>query len=219
MSAYFVTATGTGVGKTFTTCALLYAARMRGVPIRGLKPVISGWDGSPETDTAQIIGAAGAGEVNDVSPWRFTAPLSAHQAAALEGKSLDIDALTRWTATQTQGDTLTLVEGVGGVMAPLTEQHTVLDWMDALQLPVILVVGSYLGAMSHTLTALEVLRARKLRVAALVINETPGSTVTLAQAQSGLEPFLTDIPLRYCQPLVSSWKEAHAIHAMLKDLR
>ena len=70
-----------------------------------------------------------------------------------------------------------LIEGIGGVMVPLDDQHTVLDWMVALNIPVVLVAGSYLGSLSHTLTSLDALRRRHLVIKALVINETPGSTV------------------------------------------
>jgi dethiobiotin synthetase len=78
MSAYFVSAVGTGIGKTFTTCALLHAARARGQQAQGYKPIISGWDDAQNTaDTLEIIRAGGAGQtIEEVSPWRFSAPLS-----------------------------------------------------------------------------------------------------------------------------------------------
>lgn len=218
MSAYFVTAIGTGVGKTFTSCALLHAARVRGVKAQGYKPVISGWvNGDASMDTLQMIDAMGAGDVASISPWRFAAPLSPHRAAALEGNAIDFDALVAWSRTQVDADGMCLIEGVGGVMVPLTDTHTTLDWMRALNLPVILVVGTYLGSISHTLTALAVLKQAGLRVAALVMNESAGSSVTLAEAEAGLAPFVADIPLRVVQPLVSSWKEAHAIHALVEQ--
>jgi dethiobiotin synthetase len=215
MSAYFVTSTGTGVGKTFATCALLHAARARGQVVHGYKPIISGWDEGSATDTAQIIEASG-GElrVDAVSPWRFTAPLSPHRAAALEGKTLDVSALNAWCKERLGAQGLTLIEGVGGVMVPLDNHETTLDWMQALGLPVILVVGSYLGTISHTLTALAALRSRGLKVAAIIMSESDGSTVTLDEAQQGLAPFIVDIPLRIVQPRVSSWAKAHAIHAL-----
>ena len=65
-------------------------------------------------------------------------------------------------------------------MVPLDDQHTVLDWMAALNIPRLLVTGSYLGSLSHTLTGLDVLRGRELAIKALVIDETPGSTVPMA---------------------------------------
>ncbi|MDX2094583.1 MAG: dethiobiotin synthase [Alphaproteobacteria bacterium] len=216
MTAYVVTGTGTGVGKTFTTCALLHTARGRGQQVRGLKPVISGWDAADaQSDTAQLIRASGSTQtVETTSLWRFAAPLSPHRAAAREHQSIDLPALTAWTRAQIQPGALTLIEGVGGVMAPLSDRTTTLDWMAALGLPVIFVTGSYLGTLSHTLTALAALHARGLNVAALVMNETHGSAVTLDEAMQGLAPFITQIPLRIAQPLVSSWCEAEAIHAL-----
>ncbi|MBX9725900.1 MAG: dethiobiotin synthase [Rickettsiales bacterium] len=216
MSAYFVTSIGTGVGKTFTTCALLHAARARGQQAQGYKPIISGWDDADAmSDTAQIMTAGSSGQtVEDISPWRFAAPLSPHRAAALENKTVDVEALVAWSRAQLGQEGLTLFEGVGGVMVPLTDHSTTLEWMSALQLPVILVTGSYLGTISHTLTALHALRTQKLHVAALVMSETHGSSVTLDEAMTGLTPFIADIPLRIAQPLVSSWREATAIHTL-----
>jgi dethiobiotin synthetase len=219
MSAYFITAIGTGVGKTFTTCALLHAARNAGLTARGYKPVISGWDETDATDTAQIIAVSGKNiSVEKVSPWRFAAPLSPHRAAAHENKMIDIGALVEWSRVRAAQPGLTLIEGVGGVMVPLTDSHTTLDWMKALGLPVILTTGSYLGSISHTLTALKVLEDARLRVAALVMNETADSTVDFAEAQAGLNPFITNIPLRIFQPRVSSWQNAEKIAELLTHL-
>lgn len=219
MSAYFISATGTGVGKTFTTCALLHAAQAQRVAARGLKPVISGWDNGAETDTAQIIAASASKQtIDDTSPWRFTAPLSPHRAAVLENKQIEVATLAAWTKEQAAAPCLTLIETVGGVMVPLTDTLTTLDWMAAAGLPAILVTGSYLGTISHTLTALTALRSRNIPVAALILNESAGSTVTLAEAEAGLAPFIADIPLRIVQPYVSSWRDAAAIHGALKEL-
>ncbi len=72
---------------------------------------------------------------------------------------------------------LVLIEGVGGVMVPLDEKKTVLDWIVACGVPVVLVVGDYLGTISHTLTAVEVLRARGVDIAAVVVSESGESSV------------------------------------------
>jgi dethiobiotin synthetase len=219
MSAYFVTGSGTGVGKTFASCALLYAAQKSGQQARGYKPIISGWSDGEDSDTAQLIAASGAGSIDEISPWRFTAPLSPHRAAQLENRTIALDELVRWSRAQLGKPGLTLIEGVGGAMVPLNDTHTTLDWMRALQLPVVFVAGSYLGSISHTLTAFAVLRQAGLSIAALVLNETPGSRVDFAETQAGFAPFIRDIPLRIAQPFVSSWAEATAMHAALGELR
>ncbi|MFZ4540381.1 MAG: dethiobiotin synthase [Rickettsiales bacterium] len=215
MTAYFITATGTGVGKTFATCAMIHAARAKAKKVVGVKPVISGWQENDDPDTAQLINAnGGQGCVEEISPWRFAAPLSPHRAAALESRHIDTNKLVEWTKREASTARLTLIEGVGGVMVPLSNDFTTLDWMEALKLPVILVTGSYLGSISHTLTALAALRARNLQVAALILNESECSSVTLEEAHAGLYHYILDIPLRIIQPRVSSWKEASAIHAL-----
>jgi dethiobiotin synthetase len=76
-------------------------------------------------------------------------------------------------------------------MVPLDDRHTVLDWLVALDVPAVLVAGSYLGSLSHTLTALEVLAARRCRLAALVVSETPGSTVDLDDTLDSLRRFVS----------------------------
>ena len=72
-----------------------------------------------------------------------------------------------------------LIEGIGGIMVPLDDRRTVLDWMSVLRIPIILVAGSYVGTMSHTLTSLEVLARRNLDVAAVVVSESEGSAASL----------------------------------------
>ena len=92
-------------------------------------------------------------------------------------------------------DALTLIEGVGGVMVPLDERHTVLDLMTALDLPVVLVSPTGLGAISHLLTALAALRTRDLSPRAIILNETAGGHVPLAATRRTLLRFCGAIPL------------------------
>jgi dethiobiotin synthetase len=186
VAATFVTGTGTGVGKTFVAAALLRHFRAGGQAVDAIKPVASGFDpASPaSSDTAMLLGAMGrqptADELARVSPWRFAAPLSPDLAARAEGRAIDFKALIdhcRNAEASTRG--LLLIEGVGGIMVPLDGAHTVLDWMSALRVPVLLVSGSYLGTISHTLTALHVLAQRNLDIAGVVVSESEGPGATL----------------------------------------
>jgi dethiobiotin synthetase len=74
-------------------------------------------------------------------------------------------------------------------MVPLDGQRTVLDWMTALDIPLLLVVGGYLGTISHTLTALDVLAQRKLTVAAIVVSESERDTVELDDTVASIARF------------------------------
>jgi dethiobiotin synthetase len=180
MSAYFITATGTDIGKTFVTAGLIRHLRAHDKKVSALKPIVSGFDlaTAAVSDPGVLLDAMEEPIVPEtldrISPWRFAAPLSPDMAAAREARSIDCDAMLNLcrNAIAASGDTL-FIEGVGGVMVPLDARFTVLDWMVALDLPVVLVTGSYLGTISHTLTALDVLARRNLRLAALVVNESP----------------------------------------------
>lgn len=177
MTALFVSGAHTDVGKTYVACALLRAARARGFSVDALKPVVSGFDRADwsDSDPGRLITALGhsrdAAALGAMSPWIFTAPLAPPMAAAREGRSLATADVATFCATRRTAADLFLVEGAGGVMSPMTSDGTCLDLMRSLALPTLLVGGSYLGAISHTLTALETLRAHGVAVAAVVISE------------------------------------------------
>ena len=196
MSAYFVTATGTDIGKTFVTRGLIRALRGRGREVAALKPVTSGFEPGEAagSDAGLLLATLGRPvtpeTIAEISPWRFSAPLSPDMAAAREGRTLDMRELIRFCGgaiAESRG--VLLIEGAGGVMSPVNADHVMLEWMAALGLPVILVAGSYLGTISHTLTALDVIARRSLAVVALVVSETAGSSVGLDETRDALARF------------------------------
>ena len=200
MTSYFVTSTGTDVGKTFVTAGLIRRLREAGAEVDALKPVVSGYDSSvvETSDPAVLLGALGrpvsADEVERMAPWRFRAPLSPDLAAAREGRAIDFDRLIDFSRQAIGGCRGTLfIEGVGGIMVPLDGERTVLDWMAALGIPLLLVVGGYLGTISHTLTALDVLRQRKLAIAAIVVSESERNPVELEDTVASIARFAGDI--------------------------
>ncbi|HEX7775825.1 MAG TPA: AAA family ATPase, partial [Parvibaculum sp.] len=95
MPTIFVTSSGTDVGKTYVSSMLVRQLRARGLPVRALKPVVSGFDEAsfPASDTAALLAALGEPvayeNAEDVSRWRFRAALSPDMAAAREGQSID----------------------------------------------------------------------------------------------------------------------------------
>lgn len=178
-NAYFITATGTDCGKTFVAEGLARAWRAHGRKVRALKPVMSGYDPDHpgQSDAGRLLAACGdpitAGSVAGISPWRFAAPLSPDRAARLDERRIDFDDLIAWCRREVlRADDMALVEGVGGLMAPLDDDNTVREWIVALDLPVVLVTGTYLGAVSHALTALAALREVGLTPAAMILNES-----------------------------------------------
>lgn len=196
MTPYFITATGTGIGKTLVTCSLAYQCLRQGTSVRTLKPLISGWE-EETSDTANLLRSQALpvtkATIEATSPWRFHAPLSPDMAALREGKTVDFSEVVHFCQQPATEDIL-LIEGAGGLMTPLNSTHTMLDLIAALQATPILVTGSYLGSLSHTLTALAALEARKLHAHALIVSESNTNEVPFTETLSSLSQF-TQVPL------------------------
>lgn len=199
--AFFITGTGTDIGKTWLTCALICYWRARGYVVHAVKPVLSGFNPADAvaSDAGQLLAALGQpinlASLDAIAPWRFSAPLSPDMAAAREGRAVDFDALVGFTRRIASAEFPALVEGVGGVMAPLDTEHTVRDWIAASGLPCVLVAGSYLGSLSHTLTALEALKKVGVGEPAIVVNQSPESAVSLAETIATLRYHVGGVPL------------------------
>ena len=193
MAAFFVTGSGTDIGKTWVAAALLRYWRTHGLTPEAVKPVATGYDCArpQDSDAAALLVALGrpvdAEQVEAMTPYRFRAPLSPDQAARREGAWLSARAIAL-TCMQVIGPARgpVIVEGAGGVMTPLNESETMLDLALALKAPAIFVGGSYLGAISHALSGLYALRAGGLRTPLVLVNETEGSPVDLHETVATL---------------------------------
>lgn len=201
MSALFITATGTGVGKTFIACALLRALVEGGWPVDVLKPTLSGYDPrqAAQSDSGLLLAALGRPleEIERVSPWRFRAALAPPSAARAEGIRLSAAAVTKLCRQRIAetGDKLLVIEGAGGVMSPIADYATNLDLIVALDVPALLVTGSYLGAISHTLTALVALRDKNVPLLGVVVNESGGDAPPAAELIYALRIYLPELRL------------------------
>jgi dethiobiotin synthetase len=200
MTAIFVSATGTDVGKTFVTTGLIRHYLRDGRAIDAIKPVVSGFDPAAmqESDPAALLAALGRpltlDEMQRIAPWRFVAPLSPDLAAAREGRVIDLGAVTDFCrAAMAARRGHLFIEGIGGIMVPLDPTHTVLDLITKLRLPLLLVAGTYVGTISHTLTALQVLARRNLDVAAIIVSESQRSAASLDDTVTTIARFSDSI--------------------------
>jgi dethiobiotin synthetase len=224
MTAVFITATGTDIGKTFIARGMIGELRARGRSVEVQKPVITGFDphAAQTSDTGRLLLALGETPTPEriaaASPYRLREPLSPDIAARREGTAIDFAALAAHgrRTVAAHRDAL-IIEGIGGIMVPLDDRHTVLDWMIELDLPLILAAGSYVGTLSHTFTALDVLDRANLRVAAVVVNETPGSAATLEDTVGTIRHFAAGIEALTLPRLPEGTLE-HPVMAALADL-
>lgn len=223
MAGLFVTSTGTGVGKTFVSAGLIRYLRAEGRAVDAFKPVISGFDPAhvDQSDTGILLSALGLpaseAQIERISPWRFAAPLSPDMAAAKEDRAVDFEALVDFSRSAlTAANDATIIEGVGGIMVPLDRSHTVLDWMKALDLPVLLVAGSYLGSLSHTLSAAAVLRQHGCKLAMIVVSESESSGVGLDDTAGTVSRFVRDVGI-VALPRKMSADDADAAFGFIAD--
>jgi dethiobiotin synthetase len=195
MPAIFITGAGTDVGKTYLTASLARHLRANGEFVHALKPVVSGFDPAEPSgsDPAILLEALGRkvtpSEWEMISPWRFRAPLSPDMAAGLENRALDFERLVAFCLSAITQPGKFLIEGIGGVMVPLDAHHTVLDWMARLEIPIVLVGGTYLGTLSHILSAQDVVLNRGLDLRAIVVSQTPQSSVSIEATCASLAHF------------------------------
>jgi dethiobiotin synthetase len=173
----FVTGTGTGVGKTILSAALLAAMRATGEPVRAHKPVVTGLDESPSAwpPDHELLAAAAGMSLDEVTPLRYGPAVSPHLAARLAGEPIEpIELVKSARRAGTKGTTL-IVEGVGGLLTPLANDYTVRDFAAALRLPLLVVAGPGLGTINHTLLTIEAARTAALYVAAVVLTPWPAN--------------------------------------------
>ncbi len=197
MTRLFITGTGTEIGKTELTCRLIRAGRAAGRAVHAVKPIISGFRlADRDTDSARIAEALGLTwsrlAAETLSPLRFDPPISPDMAARRAGTRIDLDALVDWCCKQS-GDPL-LIEGVGGAFVPLNGQALVADWIERLGCPAVLVCGTYLGTISHTLATIAALQARNIKIAALILSQSPVEPVPPQETEQSLKMH-TDLPI------------------------
>lgn len=183
MRGFFVTGTDTDVGKTVVSAWLLAH-----LDACYWKPVQAGTE--PETDTQTVRRLAELPEDRIVpEAYVLKEPMSPHEAARREGISIDMAKLVG-----PQDDRLLIVEGAGGLLVPLNETDYVIDLIEDLNLPVVLVARSSLGTINHTLLSLEALRRRGLVVAGVVINGPESPHNRAAIERYGKTQVIVEIP-------------------------
>jgi dethiobiotin synthetase len=175
MRGLFVTGTDTGVGKTVLSAALLAAMTAAGERVCAHKPVVSGLDeppGSWPPDHELLASAAGM-TPEDVAPLRYGPAVSPLLAAQLAGEHIDPADLVTRARKAGDEETSLIVEGIGGLLAPLAEDYTVRDLAAALGLPLLIVARPGLGTINHTLLTLQAARTAGLDVRAVVLTPWP----------------------------------------------
>ena len=157
---FFITGTDTGIGKTFVSAMLMSA-----LDATYWKPIQAGLDEETDTEFVQRVSEADSSRII-AEKYRLKTPMSPHGAADIDGISIS---LNDFELPEFKTKHL-IIEGAGGLVVPINWEETVLDLIEQLQLPVLLVARSSLGTLNHTLLSIEALRRRNMEVFGVVLN-------------------------------------------------
>jgi dethiobiotin synthetase len=229
MNGLFFTGTDTGVGKTFVACAIARILRRQGHEVAACKPVATGAvrqnGGWINEDTLALAEAAGLEKFPErVTPWTFPDPVAPAVAARRAGVDLRLSDIVKAVNDLRDSNKVMLIEGVGGLLCPLTERETVADLVAMLGMRLVVVARRSLGTLNHTLLTLEVARSRSLQVAGVIVNETTpphslAEETNLIELEKRIQvPLLATVPYRSgkesrappCLEAIDWWKLCQA---------
>jgi dethiobiotin synthetase len=176
----FVTGTDTGVGKTVATAGLVSLLRARNIDVVPMKPIQTGCTRNADDLVAPDLQfclqmtelAVDSEDACQMCPYRYEPACSPHLAAKLCGDVIQIGTIERAFRALQSSRAGVIVEGAGGILVPINDQHTMLDVMVCLGLPVLLVSRPTLGTLNHTLLSLRELRRAGLEPAGVLFCET-----------------------------------------------
>lgn len=204
MRGLFVTGTGTEVGKSVVAASICAALAARGERIAAVKPAVTGLDEAPGAwppDHELLAAAASAGQAaEDVAPYRFGPPLSPHFAAELAGVRIDPAELVAGARRASAGADALVVEGVGGLLVPLTPDYLVSDLAVDLGMPLVIAASAGLGTINHTLLTIAAGRDAGLRVAGVAMTPWPEDPEPIERSNRDTVERLGAVPVAVLEP-------------------
>ncbi len=209
MKRYFITGTDTDCGKTYVTTQLLKCVQAS----VAIKPIASGCDeirGELVSSDALQIQNNCSLSLDQINPWRFKSPISPHIAAQQQNIRLSAQQIADYCLNLESKDHQTLfIEGAGGLLVPLNETETWVDFLKLTQIPVVLVVGMKLGCINHALLTATVLKTNGICCAGWIANCIDPQMQVLSENIETLRnkmdfPLLSIIPYLGTIDLISS---------------
>ena len=196
----FVTGTDTGVGKSIVTGGLAGLLQKQGINVGVMKPVETGClhdDGSfLPTDAQFLKDMSGVNEpLEKIVPYQFKEPLAPSVAAEREGIMIDSNQLVKNFEHLSRHHEVMLVEGAGGLLAPLHQKFLFIDLIKWFKLPVLIVSRATLGTINHTLLTLRAVSAEKVPVAGIVINNLSPVKNAASETNHDVIARLVDVPV------------------------
>lgn len=203
MKRYFITGTDTDCGKTYVTCQLLSYFNNQEKKALALKPVASGCqekNGQLLSEDVLRLQKYNKNSHYSISGWQFAPPISPHLAAKEINCKLSVDKIAKFCLDKQFNELdYLLIEGAGGLLVPLNDEETWLDFLTLTKIPVILVVAMRLGCINHALLTDSVLKTNQITCAGWIANCLDKGMLALSENIATLSlkmhmPLLATIP-------------------------
>ena len=189
---YLVTGTDTGVGKTFVTSGLVRFARSQGLDSVGMKPICTG----DNDDVRQLLEACGFCEPEHlINPVWYKTPVAPYAASIIEDRSIDISVICEAFEQLTTRHSSVLVEGAGGIAAPILADYDFRDLAREIDLHVIVVAANRLGVLNHTRLTVEAIRSAGLECSLIALNSVQGEPDISQATNLSVMASLVDVPI------------------------
>lgn len=198
VKGFFITGTDTGVGKTVVTACLLSLFKKYRLDAGVMKPIETGVaSGQRSLSDAELLlqTAGGADSITEISPIRLRTPASPYQASRMEKCAINIKTVLREYRRLAGTHDYMLVEGVGGILTPITGKYMVIDLIRELRLPLIVVSRFTLGTLNHTLLTVKTAREAKLPIRGIIFNQTEPQKTAIEKDQPTIIRELSKIPV------------------------
>ncbi len=209
MKGIFITGTDTGIGKTVVSAGLALSLKHKGLDVGIMKPLQSG----ERKDTDFLIRAAGVkDEIELINPYYFKSPLAPLTASEIEEVKIDIFSIKNAYKELCKRHEIVIVEGIGGLLVPLTEDYFVSNLILELNIPIIIVSRPDLGTINHTLLTIKHSKESGIDIIGIIFNETKKKKKGLAEKTNpsiieklsgvqilGTLPYISSIDIPHCK--------------------
>jgi len=225
MKSFFITGTDTDAGKTFVTAGIIKALRDSGIEAIPAKPVQSGCINNIASDLEYVLNLSDLNLSDSIKeklcPIRFEPACSPHLAAKLANTSIEVEKMVANLNELKSKYKTIIAEGAGGILVPLGNYTTMLDFIKKLNWSVILVVANKLGAINHALLSISALRNADIEIAGVIVNHTTQPDKLIGQnniftiEQYGKVQVIGEIPY---SPSIFPIENFHKIIEIMKEI-
>lgn len=219
----FISGTDTDVGKTVVSAGLAMSLKSRGFKVGVMKPIATGCHGDGEylvSDDAVYLWEAAENEYPSLTnPLRYRNPLAPHVAAIMEKKPVDLESVKKAYFNLQKHYDYMIVEGIGGLMVPITKDYFVANLVREFKLPLIIVSRPGLGSINHTLLTIDAAKIRGFDVIGVIFNRAATTNVSLAEISNPKTIHdLTGVPILGSLPEIEGLNVQGCHFGQLKEI-